>query len=155
MSAVDVLRREITFSPAFDKRDPDPCKNYGIHGCDLRMHLIGERGAVQFVLYTDWHLPHVDRELRAKGSKLSPTPADLGYHSFIPLYEGQCEQAKCNVLGCKCFYDGSGLNAEPIYEILLREGSEGVWTALESYYDETLPTLEAIHAFKSGQGADA
>jgi len=57
------LTREIKFSPAYDKRDPDPSKNYGIHGVTITFLLKGEKGAVQFVLYTNWHLPHVDHEI--------------------------------------------------------------------------------------------
>ena len=146
--AVDVLRREVSMTPAFDKRDPNPSKNYGIHGVDLRMYVIGARGAVQFVLYTDWHLPHVDEELRAKGSLIGPTPADLGYHSPIPTYEGQENYAHddCHLLGCRCYYDGSGLNAERIFDVLRSEGSDGVWRELEAYYDEALPSVEALAA---------
>ena len=145
---VDVLERRVEFSPAFDKRNPNPAKNYGIHGVDLRMYVVGPRGAVQFVLYTDWHLPHVDEELRAKGARLAPTPADLGYHSPIPTYEGQEDYSRddCHLLGGRCYYDGSGLNAERIYDVLLREGSDGVWRELEAYYDEALPSTEAIKA---------
>lgn len=144
------LERRVVFQPAFDKRDPNPSKNYGIHGVDMRMYVIGPRGAVQFVLYTDWHLPHVDEELRAKGVRIQPMPADLGYHSPIPTYKGQEDWGRddCDLIGCRCYYDGSGLNAERIYEVLLREGSEGVWRELETYYNEALPTLEAIAASK-------
>ena len=130
------LRREVLFNPAFDKRDPNPSKNYGIHGVDMRMYLIGELGAVQFVLFTEWHLPHVQKELNAKLHARGPVPADLGYHSKTPRYEGQEVSHNCDLLRCSCYYDGSGLNADPIFEILLREGSEGVWRALENYYIE-------------------
>lgn len=142
----DELRREVSMSPAFDKRHPDPRKNYGIHGVEMRMYVIGKRGAVQFVLYTNWHLPHVDAELRAKGPKLSATPADLGYHSPIPTYEGQEDYGHddCHLLGGRCYYDGSGLNAERIFDVLRAEGSDGVWRELEKYYDQALPTLEKI-----------
>lgn len=135
---VDVLRRDVQFLPAFDKRNPDPCKNYGIHGVELRMHLIGDAGAVQFVLYTNWQLPHVTKEFEGRGrsSLDAPIPADLGYHSKTPMYEGHERQKGCHLLGCDCYYDGSGLNAERIYEVLLREGSDGVWRELESYYAE-------------------
>mgnify|MGYP001423315064 CR=1 FL=1 len=138
-----VLERRVEFSPAFDKRHVDPRKNYGVHGVDLRMYLIGPEGAVQFVLYTDWHLPHVDAELRAKGSRIQPTPADLGYHSRVPQYEDQASRDDCHLLGGPCYYDGSCLNAERIYDVLLREGSDGVWRELEAYYREIFPAQAA------------
>lgn len=166
------FKREIVFRPAFDKRSDDPAKNYGIHGVELAFYLIGDDGAVQFVVYTNWQLPHITEE----HSKLfddhilcRPMPADLGYHSPKPMYEGQepigskrfywrdptKEERKfrfapvpdseptgtftpCDLLGGKpCYYDGSGLNAEPVFEILLKEGSPGVWKELERYYADT------------------
>lgn len=140
------MEKIVTFSPAFDKRNPDPSKNYGIHGVDLRMILKGDKGAVQFVLYTNWHLPHVQEELYIKAvgkdsfylnTMFSPLPADLGYHSPMPLYEGQSIGVEsCEYLdGKACYYDGSGINAERIYEVLLKEGSDGVWRELEEFYN--------------------
>lgn len=149
MSA-DVLVREVRFRPAYDKRNPNPSKNYGIHGVDLRMHVKGKRGAVQFVLYTNWQLPHVEAEFDKRPQRERfldrPMPADLGYHSPIPVYEGHEDYGRddCELIGCRCYYDGSGLNAERIYEVLRREGDEGVWRELEAYYDEALPSLETI-----------
>ena len=55
--------RIVEFTPAFDKRSSDPSKDYGIHGVDMRMVLKGENAATQFVLFTNWHLPHVHDEL--------------------------------------------------------------------------------------------
>ena len=137
------FERIIKISPAFDRRNPDPTKDYGIHGCDLLMVLKGEKGAVQFLLFTNWHLPHVTNETLKKynspgdiGRFFTPIPADLGYHSPEPRYEGQSQATKsCEWLdGRPCYYDGSGLNAEEVYDILLKEGSKGVWKFLEDYY---------------------
>jgi len=185
----------VDFFPAFDKRDPDPKKNYGIHGVELRMVLKGPEGAVQFVLYTQWMLPHVQKEtderiveeIVACGPDFEsalicgqrnldvfhhPMPYDLGYHSPKPMYEGHKAQGSekydiqamlrnakrmvqggnaneevsqptgtffaCPYLdGKPCYYDGSGLNAERIFDILVKEGSAGVWRELEVYYRET------------------
>jgi hypothetical protein len=66
----------------------------------MRWVLKGEKGAVQFLVYMNWHLPHVIQEQieRAKHShdlatdlKLfwQPMAADLGYHSKVPMYGGQ------------------------------------------------------------------
>lgn len=142
------LERIIEITPAYDKRDPDPKKDYGIHGCDLKMILKGSKGAIQFVLHMNWQLPHVtkmqlhripsfnDVSIR---SRFLPLPADLGYHSPVPRYEGhEAITEKCSYLNDKpCYYDGSTLNAEKVYEVLLCEGSEGVWKYLEGYYNET------------------
>lgn len=135
------MEKIIRFTPAFDKRSADQSKNYGIHGVDMRMVLKGDLGAVQFVLYTNWHLPHVQEGLRVdmqpnKHFLFEPMPADLGYHSYRPMYEGQEPlQKECEFLNGKpCYYDGSTLNAERIYTTLLEKGSDGVWQELEEYY---------------------
>jgi hypothetical protein len=152
------MERITKFIPAFDKRNPDPNKNYGIHGVELVMVLKGELGAVQFVLYTNWNLPHVTEELIEKRlqkalppSTLSiydftlftPQPADLGYHSLIPKYEEQVKRDNCPYLdGKPCYYNGSGLNAQRIYDILLYSGSDGVWKELEEFYEQTFGELK-------------
>jgi len=133
------FQRVVEFRPAFDKRNADPHKNYGIHGVDMRMVLVGDRGAAQFVLYTGWHLPHVVSEFKASGRSLGdPLPADLGYHSREPRYEGQTAASEsCEYLGgCPCYYDGSGLNAERVFDALRAEGGEAVWRELEDFYNQ-------------------
>lgn len=184
----DKLERIIEFTPAFGKRNSDPNKNYGVGGVDLKMVLKGPEGAVQFILYTHWMLPHIQKgidlrilEKASYGSsfetyiseKMSgmeevdtgmeaakryagmssspkldlldlecsyhPIPADLGYHSPKPVYEGQTPISdSCEYLNDKpCYYDGSGLNAKKVFNTLLEFGSEGVWSYLEDYYKET------------------
>jgi hypothetical protein len=41
----------------------------------------------------------------------------------------------CEVIGCECYYDGSTLNAEKPWELLLTEGHEAVWQFLLKEYD--------------------
>ena len=135
----------VEFEPAFDKRHLDSSKNYGVHGVDLKMILKGERGVVQFVLFTNWHLQHVMQEFLNKPilnevdikCRFLPMPADLGYHSPVPIYEGQTTVTdNCKYLNGKpCYYDGSGLNAERIYKVLLEKGSDGAWKELEDFYN--------------------
>lgn len=128
------FERLVTFEPAYDERDSKP--SYSIGCAIVRFYLKGPRGVVQFVLYTGWHLPHVQKELLEKdgASLLYPFPTDLGYHSPVPRYEGQISYS-CDLLpGKKCYYDGSGLNAQPVYETLVREGDEAMWNELEEYY---------------------
>ena len=139
------LERIIRFYPAYDKRHPAPSKNYGIHGVNLLFVLKGKEGAVQFLIFTNWHLSHVQKELDAKLDSqfphlsCHPLPADLGYHSPKPTYDGQtvCFDS-CEWLdGQPCYYDGSGLAAEKIYNILVEKGDEAVWKELEKYYSKT------------------
>ncbi len=139
------MKQIIELTPAFDKRHSDPSKNYGIHGVDLRMILQGKLGAVQFVLYTNWQLPHVTAEQNNRKGHLfcQPLPADLGYHAPTPQHEGQPSQPNCPYLdGQPCYYDGSGLQAEAVYQTLLTEGSEGVWNVLKQKYKSLFGKLQ-------------
>lgn len=134
------FEKTITFQPAYDKRDPNPSKNYGIHGVTIRFVLQGELGATQFVLYTDWHLPHVQKELSLKPYSpfrdgIKPIGADIGYHAYKPQYEGQQPMDKCDILGVLCYYDGSGLRATEFIPQFLAGGDEAVWKMLREEYD--------------------
>jgi len=135
------MNRVFLITPAFDKRDPNPSKNYGIHGATMCFYVKGAEGTVQFIVYTNWMLPHVREEIppRADHRLCRPMAADLGYHSPVPMYEEQpMLQGSCEYLdGRPCFYDGSTLNAEPFLECLIAEGSEAVWAKLEDYYRST------------------
>jgi len=126
------LKRKIEFSPAWDKRSNDPSKDYGIHCVEIRFLVIGEKGAIQFLLYTGWMLPGMTENIK-------PMAADLGYHSFKPMYKGQeVMQQDCPVLnGSPCYYDGSGLQADKPWKILREHGGERLWEFLEKEYHQT------------------
>lgn len=144
------MERIVRFTPAYDKRDPDPKKDYGIHGVELRFALVGELGATQFLVFTNWQLPHVTEEAISKSvsaatrislkCRFLPMAADLGYHSRAETEYGSHFE-ECDLLGTECWYDGSGLNAEPVFDRLLREGDEAVWDELEQYYTRTFGEL--------------
>lgn len=141
-------RREIVFRPAWDKRHSDPSKNYGIHGVEMAWFLHGPEGAIQFVVYTAWHLPEVAAELKRDHPHprlFEPMPADLGYHSYIPRYEGQTRLTEnCSVLGGRpCYYDGSSLQAIKVFDILVGQGEEAVWKLLEEEYELRLSKILA------------
>lgn len=139
------MTREVMFGSAFDKCAEKPSENYGIHGVEIRFVLKGPLGATQFLLYTNWLLPDgncpIGRRHKLMMSAASdadrsrdPLPADLGYHSPKPLYEGQTSMGHCEFIDAECYYDGSGLQADAVYEHLVREGDAGVWAALEDEY---------------------
>ncbi len=132
------MERITVFTPAFDRRE----LGHGVHGVDLRMVLKGKLGAVQFVLFTNWHLKSVDTTTWDDRLE-KPLPADLGYHSPKPMFDDHelCHD-KCEYLDGPCYYDGSTLNAERVFNVLLEKGSDGVWKLLEEYYIETFGRLE-------------
>lgn len=131
MATGNKFERITTLEPAYDLRD----KDCGVGAVTLRMVLKGKEGAVQFVLYTGWY-PKTATHI--PDSMCKPQPADLGYHSPSPRYDGQdVIQEDCEYLNGKpCYYDGSGLNAYEAYDILLKKGSKGVWKFLEGYYND-------------------
>ena len=145
------MRKEIRFYPAWDKRSSDPHKNYGISSVDLKFMLYGDRGVIQFVIYTGWHLPEVQVELDGRAPRKpfpylshQPMAADLGYHSPVPMYEGQeVVSDNCEYLdGAPCYYDGSSLAADRVFDCLRREGDEGVWRELEATYADRFGLAE-------------
>jgi len=136
MDNVNGLERITVVEPAYDRRHEDPDKNYGIHGCNLRFVLKGPDGAVQFLVFTGWHLRSVDGSTW-QARDMEPMAADLGYHSYMPTYHDQQNMGPCEYLnGEPCYYDGSSLNAEPVFERMLTGGSDAVWKDLEEYYQQ-------------------
>lgn len=142
--------REITFEAAYDRRDPDPSKDYGIDGCDCRFTLRRNGSGVTFSIFTNWMLPHVQAETDAKDGPHGrrymfhkPMPADVSYHDTKPHYEGQTPIHGCAVTGGDCYSNGSGLMSEDIFTILLEKGSDGVWARLEELHTQWV--AEAIH----------
>jgi len=132
------MERITEITPAYDKRNPDPSKNYGIHGVNLKFVLKGELGAVQFLIFTNWQLPHVQREFGHQG----PMAADIGYHSPMPMYDGQIQMADWEYLdGKPCYYDGSGLYANHFFDVMVSQGGDAMWAAIEQYYVERFGEL--------------
>lgn len=157
MSGAIAFERRVTFSPSFDRRDPNPSKNYGIGAIRIWFYLIGPKGAVQWQIGTTWYVPSAQEHLRAVrgpmlntreeslgGTVYQPQAWDLGYHAREPQYEGQAPIShECEVIGGTCYYDGSSLNAERLIVPFLEGGDEAVWRELEAYYHSVFDTVEA------------
>ena len=131
--------RLILFEPGFDKRDPDPKKNYGIGGMKIRFVLKGEKGAMQFLIGTDWYPYDTQKEYLSRfpnKDNVQPGGWDIGYHSLTPMYEGQESMTDvCEFLdGKPCYYDGSGLAADRLIPAFLARGADAVWEELEEWY---------------------
>jgi len=142
----------VEFSPAFDKRHKNPKKNYGIGAVRIRFVLKGKKGAVQFLMGTNWFLPETVKEYKTKGVKelglvnllndehdcVGISGWDIGYHSKKPMYAGhESIDKNCPYTDGICYYDGSGLRAKDIPELLVRKGSDEIWKYLENYYLST------------------
>lgn len=136
--------RRIEFEPGYDCMtalgEEAGRRCHGRHGMNVRFLLIGEEGAVQFLMYaSDW-LPgsiehgHTRRDLPLMGAMA----ADLGHHWLRPVYEGEeSHGSKCEYLAdAPCFYDGSGLNADPLLVAFFDSGPDAVWEYLTAYWFE-------------------
>lgn len=132
-------------TPSMPPDDGTQSTDYGVGSVQIRMVLKGSKGAVQFVVGTDWYPPHVQEEFATTYDRRSyfsplldrkPRGMDVGYHSPHPTYDGQIAITEsCEYLGGRpCYYDGSTLRAEEWVETLLKEGSEGIWVLLEKEY---------------------
>lgn len=155
------FERIVEFEPAYDGRpasrggrkewrtktmlpdDGTDKPNYGVEAVRIRFLLRGKRGVVQFLISTNWYPPHVQEEQkyawhRDSLREVEPEGWDVGYHSLTPMYEGQERGSEsCEYLdGKPCYYDGSSLRADEwVRDILLKEGSDGVWRAMEDEYE--------------------
>jgi hypothetical protein len=115
--------------------------SHGRHGLTLRFVSKGAEGAVQFMLYTGWlpqrvgRSPIGSRDLAFNGHE--PMPADLGYHSKTPHYDGQSVMSEaCEYCdGGPCYYDGSSLNASDAMYTLVNGGGDALWAFLDAYYE--------------------
>lgn len=129
----------VKVTPAFDKRSNEPGKNYGIGACRITFILKGDKGAVQFMIGTDWHVPTSREHLATfppTEKKQRPDGWDLGYHSKEPMYEDQSTM-KCDLFDCgECYYDGSSLNADEMVEDFVSGGTNYLWPKLEDYYNQ-------------------
>jgi len=140
------MKRQIEFVPAFDKRDPDPTKNYGIGSMQLRFVLIGKLGATQFVMSTGMYLKKNRETLFVNAAyhfnPFEPMGADVGYHSPEPMYDGQTKFEECDYVKGGCYYDGSSTAATRLLESFLEGGEDVVWEKLEKVYIERFGELK-------------
>ena len=133
----------IKFECAFESTEccPGAAGSHGKHGLSIRFLSKGDAGAVQFLLYTGWLPQYVVpsgigvRDVRDWGH--CTMPADLGYHSRTPRYDGQEPvQPACEFCdGTPCYYDGSALNASDAMYAFVNGGVVALWAFLDAYYD--------------------
>jgi len=137
------FERITEWTPAFDKRGNDTKKDYGIHCMDLRFVLKGPKGAVQFLIFTSWYLPTIEKS-EWPASMFKPIPADVGYHSPVPQYEGQgvIDTVCPYVEGGACYSDGSSLLADIVFDIFVEHGEEAMWQELEKEYGQIFKFTE-------------
>jgi hypothetical protein len=131
--------RWLDMTPAFDKRDPDPKKNYGIHGAEL--HFGVSRGEVTVVLrwMTPFHLPEVRAYLNNHylgRDRLFDGLGGIDYHASVPLYEGAYKQQNCMYTGGDCYGDRTATGAGELFDKAVADPEE-IWKTLDSWLVDT------------------
>jgi hypothetical protein len=127
----DGFERAVVFEPGWN----DHGGRYGVHGMRIQFLLRGPKGVTLFLMGTGW-VPG-DKGVDGRVADLFPFASDVGYHAHVPQYEGAMGgRSACEYLdGVPCFYDGSGLSAEPIMADFIRRGDVAVWEALREWHD--------------------
>ena len=123
-----------------DRCKPGSGGSHGRHGLDIVFIVKGDKGAVQFIVATDW-LPKYQKpdEIGYRNvdwGSSKPYPMNLGYHSKVPSYEGHKPSTDSCIYcdGQPCYSDWSGLNASDAMYALVNGGDEALWNFLEKYY---------------------
>ncbi len=137
---MSTFKKTIRVFPAWDKRHPEPSKNYGIGCCHISFVLKGDNGAIHFDVFSGWYLPQQVSEHGQKQWKdWQPSGAQISYHSYIPRYEGQSSSGECDWLdGKKCYSDTSFCYADEVFAALVSGGDEAMWKELEEFYNDNL-----------------
>jgi hypothetical protein len=127
-------------SPSFYLIRPEPTKNFGVSTVRLTFYVKGAKGAVQWMIGTEWGIEPTRAHLARFGwfgpeEGRKPTGWDLGYHAHEPQYEGHSKMGDdCELTGGACYYDGSGLNADLLIEGFLAQGTSWLWPKLIEVY---------------------
>lgn len=126
--------RVIGFRPAWDKRDPDPKKNYGIHCVDALFLVVRNHTAVEFQLMTGWWPPKNGR----RADPIGPLPSIVSYHAPQPWadYLTEPTATDCRWTGGVCYCDGSALDALSVFDVLVMDGLDAMWRQLEQRWVE-------------------
>lgn len=140
--------RSISFEAAWDKRDPDPKKNYGVHGVEIRFVLTGPLGAVYMPVWTHWMLPEVvawheelakENPFLDRRHAIDPLIPGASVHSRKPHEDFTNHREKCDFFDGPCWSEEIGCFAsDAIWGALLRGGEAGLWEALEDLYRRNL-----------------
>lgn len=133
----DAFERRMYLTAAWDRRDPDPRKNYGVHGVDLHFALIGPLGAVSWRLMTPWVLPQVAEWWATLPAPVLYTPTADGvyWHRQVDGLETAGAQP-CNFFGACVAEQIGSISREDVLEALIAQGDAGVWAVLERTYHE-------------------
>lgn len=115
-------------------------RSHGIASEEVAMYVIGQHHtgpiAVNFTYSTGRYHDLTPRDAWGK-----PMGYDIGHHATVASYEGQYCTDACELVGGKCFYDGSSLAADRYLAMLQNYGEDALWGALDDYLAEFSASL--------------
>jgi len=153
------FEQRVLFEPGYNYLHETGPTRRGQHGMDLRFLLIGELGATQFLMFTNWaplgpvdtgsrepcHIDYTVSDPWGRGSfgvVRPPMAVDVGYHWWTPIYDGDYPM-KCQLApDGQCYYDGSGTTADHVLRAFIERGDAAVWEALREMYAKTAARVE-------------
>lgn len=132
------FQRQIRFEPGHSiRRSKGDGQDYGIAAMEMRFLLAGEHGTTQFLMSTGWYPEKAGYQWHHSG----PSAWDLGAHwdtpwsEYMTAADGGWSHMDCDARpGGSCWYDGSGLRAEPVMAAFFEHGEDAVWALLEEEY---------------------
>lgn len=135
------FKKEISLTPAFDMRSPNPAENYGIHCAELHFKLSFERNEVIFTIYTGWQLPQVLEEnatldVPAQATLSHGFGASIKAHTTRPM-KNFTRTENCQVFHTKYCYTSSWFSlAQEWFNLLIAKGLNALWEEMISFYKQ-------------------
>lgn len=150
------ILREFHVRAAYDKRDADPRKNYGVHGVEIEFVVKRSGAAVNCFWMTDWQCQSTLDWWKAAGLDQHTTRfdglGDLGWHSPIKLDKWDTKiSSPCPHTGGDCYYSGTGLGAQELFRKWV-EAPDIIWPELEQRLEELESRIQAEQALQRSMG---
>lgn len=123
------LIRKIEITPAWDLRNVDQTKNYGVHNAEIWFSVTGARGAVTVSMDTGWQLPTI----APFNGSCYPDAIAFSWHSKEKRTFDTWEK-DCPFTGGECWSIVSFTKAKDFNSALTELGSDGVFKLLEKEY---------------------
>lgn len=146
--------------PAFDCIGVQPCVHGsercipgtgGSHGrksAEMHLTVRGVDAEVTLVISTGWDLPTVPAHHRISRDGTYPRGVCVEMHTARPRHEGQDRREPRPDSACKdwadCYIDVGYMMSDEPTRLLVQEGSEAVWTWLETFYAATQAEMAAL-----------
>jgi hypothetical protein len=139
----EILEHKVFFSPAFDKRDPNPSKNYGIGSVRIHFFVKGEKGGIEWTVSTGMFLKKTHAEWLINFPKSEEGDGighEIAYHAKKKQHEGQEKHnGDCTLTDLPYCYNDAGFCAGgELYEKFVEQGEEIVWKTLEEWHRELI-----------------